>query len=148
MTTQTYLDEEGRKQTQAELQAILKDMQTAKRPSTPKTPARVTMEAFLDQETIVEMPAMPRTDKLPAPRQKTDFEAWLDPHIFEYHEQHHRYPSVISVSSIRKLEFIVEQLERQEANVRWHEYVFKHTYGWIVIKLETKIMGYSEVECK
>lgn len=139
----THLTDEERKSTQGNLQAYLKEMQTR---SVPRTP-RIDTTGFSDQPTLL-MSALPRPTTLPPSRPKTDFEGWLDAHIFAYWEKEHRFPRVIHINSIRKLEFIVEQLERHESPVRWHEYIFKHTNGWISLRLETRIMGYSEVECE
>jgi hypothetical protein len=107
-----------------------------------------TVSVFLDQPTIAMPTLQSVTRKLPELHQKTDFEGWLDGHIYDYWEAKHTFPHVIHISSIRKLEYIVEQLERQESPVRWNEYIFRHTHGWIAIKLEAKIMNYSEVECE
>ena len=141
-----FISEEGRRNIQRDLQDYLKEVQANTIPRTPRVDLSTSTAVFLDQETQLLPPVRPVTEKLPQVHQKTDFEGWIDAHIFEYHEQHRRYPSVIYISSIRKLEYIVEQLERQEATVRWHEYTFRH--GWIAIKLETRIMGYNDVFCR
>ncbi len=144
----TTFTDEAKIQTQANLQSVLKDMQGQRQvPPTPRVTTHESMEMFLDRPTIMEIPAISRTDKLPTSRQKTLFEMWLDGHIYEWWQAEHKFPHIIYINSIRKLEYIVQQLEREDAPVRWHEYQFRHTNGWISIQLETKIMNYSEVEC-
>jgi hypothetical protein len=132
------------------LQSILKDMQRQSTPPSPRADAHVEASALFDQETLL-LPAVVSkvTRKLPEFHRKTALETLIDQRICDFREAHvQHFPHIIHVNAIRKLEYIVWQLESSDAPVKWHSYVFHHRHGWIEIQLDARVMEYHEVVCE